>query len=384
MEEVSHEFRVSSSERSATHHTVVVGGLAAFALVVSVLASACTGDITEYSTTVPGRPKGPKHFVRAHLAIPNRYIVVLRDDAGFKAQDFDATQVSLASSYRAEVTQSWRSALKGFVATMSEADALALADDPMVAFVRRTASSRCPPRSRAPPGASTASTSATCRSRARYTYNDDGARRERVHHRHRHPTSPPRVRRPRPSGFNAIDDGNGTTTATATARTWRAPSAARPTASPRTCSCIAVRVLDCTGSRHGLRRDRRHRLGDRRTRVQPAVANMSLGGGARRALDTAVRNAIAAGVTFAVAAGNDNADACARLARAASPRRSPSAPPTRPTRARRSPTAAPASTSSRPGVSITSAWNTQRRGDQHHQRHLDGDAARGRRGRRST
>ncbi|MFP5304368.1 MAG: S8 family serine peptidase [Gammaproteobacteria bacterium] len=42
----------------------------------------------------------------------------------------------------------------------------------------------------------------------------------------------------------------------------------------------------------------------------PAVANMSLGGGNSTALDQAVQNAIASGVTFAVAAGNSNADAC--------------------------------------------------------------------------
>ncbi|MFF3753325.1 S8 family peptidase [Streptomyces sp. NPDC002018] len=41
----------------------------------------------------------------------------------------------------------------------------------------------------------------------------------------------------------------------------------------------------------------------------PSVANMSLGGGADPALDEAVRNAIASGVTFAVAAGNDSSDA---------------------------------------------------------------------------
>jgi serine protease len=38
--------------------------------------------------------------------------------------------------------------------------------------------------------------------------------------------------------------------------------------------------------------------------VQPAVANMSLGGGASTALDAAVRASIAAGVSYAVAAGN--------------------------------------------------------------------------------
>jgi subtilisin family serine protease len=42
----------------------------------------------------------------------------------------------------------------------------------------------------------------------------------------------------------------------------------------------------------------------------PAVANMSLGGGASPALDLAVCRSIEAGVSYAVAAGNDDADAC--------------------------------------------------------------------------
>lgn len=43
---------------------------------------------------------------------------------------------------------------------------------------------------------------------------------------------------------------------------------------------------------------------------QPAVINMSLGGGASSTIDTAVQNAVNAGVTVVVAAGNDNANAC--------------------------------------------------------------------------
>ena len=43
--------------------------------------------------------------------------------------------------------------------------------------------------------------------------------------------------------------------------------------------------------------------------ARPAVANMSLGAGASSALDSAVRTAIASGITFVVAAGNDNVDA---------------------------------------------------------------------------
>jgi serine protease len=45
-------------------------------------------------------------------------------------------------------------------------------------------------------------------------------------------------------------------------------------------------------------------------RVLPAVANMSLGGGASTALDDAVRNSVASGLTYAIAAGNSNVDAC--------------------------------------------------------------------------
>ena len=44
--------------------------------------------------------------------------------------------------------------------------------------------------------------------------------------------------------------------------------------------------------------------------IQPAVANMSLGGGASQAIDDAVANLVQAGVVTAVAAGNDGNDAC--------------------------------------------------------------------------
>jgi subtilisin family serine protease len=44
--------------------------------------------------------------------------------------------------------------------------------------------------------------------------------------------------------------------------------------------------------------------------ASPAVANMSLGGGSSAALNSAVTNLWNAGVFLAVAAGNDDADAC--------------------------------------------------------------------------
>lgn len=55
-------------------------------------------------------------------------------------------------------------------------------------------------------------------------------------------------------------------------------------------------------------------------RQLPAVANLSLGGGASTTLDSAVSSLIASGVAVVVAAGNDNADACS-----SSPARVPAA-----------------------------------------------------------
>jgi subtilisin family serine protease len=44
--------------------------------------------------------------------------------------------------------------------------------------------------------------------------------------------------------------------------------------------------------------------------VKPAIANMSLGGGASAALDAAVKRSVDSGVLYSVAAGNDGVDAC--------------------------------------------------------------------------
>jgi subtilisin family serine protease len=71
----------------------------------------------------------------------------------------------------------------------------------------------------------------------------------------------------------------------------------------------AVRVLDCSGSGP---------VSDiiagvewvTANRVRPAVANMSVGGGLSAAMNDAIQQSIAAGVTYVVAAGNNVKDAC--------------------------------------------------------------------------
>lgn len=70
---------------------------------------------------------------------------------------------------------------------------------------------------------------------------------------------------------------------------------------------VAVRVLSCSGSgtTSGVIAGVDWVTGNHLA-GQSAVANMSLGGGASSSLDTAVRNSIADGVSYAIAAGNGN------------------------------------------------------------------------------
>ena len=95
---------------------------------------------------------------------------------------------------------------------------------------------------------------------------------------------------------------------------------------------------------------------------RPAVANMSLGGGASSAVDDAVASSIAAGVSYAVAAGNGNSAGRAQDACNYSPARVPAAM----TISATSSTDAKISWANygscvdwfAPGASITSAWHS--------------------------
>ncbi|MCG8437115.1 MAG: S8 family serine peptidase [Pseudomonadales bacterium] len=96
-------------------------------------------------------------------------------------------------------------------------------------------------------------------------------------------------------------NGHGTHVAgTAVGTTWGVAKQA---------NIAPVRVLGCngSGSNSGVIAGVDWVAGNHR---KPAVANLSLGGTNSTALDTAVRNAVNAGVTMVVAAGNDNVNAC--------------------------------------------------------------------------
>lgn len=74
-------------------------------------------------------------------------------------------------------------------------------------------------------------------------------------------------------------------------------------------SLVGVRVLSCNGSGTtsgviaGVDWVKQNASG-------PSVANMSLGGGISTALDSAINSAVNSGVSFMLAAGNENQDAC--------------------------------------------------------------------------
>jgi subtilisin family serine protease len=126
---------------------------------------------------------------------------------------------------------------------------------------------------------------------------------------------------------------------------------------------VGVRVLNCSGSgtTAGVIAGIDWVTGNHAA-GEPAVANMSLGGGASTALDTAVQNSIADGVSYAVAAGNGNQGGRAQDACKYSPARVPEAM----TIGATDKTDTKTSWSNygncvdwfAPGLSITSAWYT--------------------------
>ena len=201
------------------------------------------------------------------------------------------------------------------LATPSTASAAELSDVPGRQAAQRARGSRrssrtgsSPPTRRrpAPPGAWTASTSAALPLSGTYTYTLDRAGvYAYVIDTGIHTATPQFGGR---AASSTTPSAATDRTATATARTWRARSAAPPTASPRASPCAA-----CACSTAGLRLD----LGDhRRDELAARPTRPALGGEhvARRRLlvDAQQRgdNLVNSGVFLAVAAGNENQNAC--------------------------------------------------------------------------
>ncbi|HEX7330434.1 MAG TPA: S8 family serine peptidase [Pyrinomonadaceae bacterium] len=246
---------------------------------------------------------------RADKRIANQYIVVLKDDVG----DVEAEALRLARDFGGDRNDghTYQRAIKGFSVRMNEQQALRLADDPRVEFVEEDGVVSL----------GTTQTGATwgldridqrdLPLNGTYTYTPTGTG-VRVYIidtgiRATHTQFAGRVI----SGFTAINDGLGTNDGNGHGTHVAGTVGGSTYGVAKNVTLVAVRVLDSAGNGTdsgviaGVDFVTSNHLAG-----QPAVANMSLGGGISSALDTAVNNSIADGVTYAVAAGNESQNAC--------------------------------------------------------------------------
>ncbi len=111
------------------------------------------------------------------------------------------------------------------------------------------------------------------------------------------------------AGYTAINDGRGTNDCNGHGTHVAGTVGGTVHGVAKQVTLVPVRVLNCQGSgtNSGVIAGMDW-VANNATR--PAVANMSLGGGASSAIDSAVNRMVNAGVTVVVAAGNENQNAC--------------------------------------------------------------------------
>ncbi len=250
----------------------------------------------------------PAHSSAAPTSsLEERYIVVLKDSV----KDPKAVASEHAQNHKIKVATVYSHALKGYAAKMSPGKVKALEKDSRVAYVEVDGvATKTIAQSNAPWGLdridqlklplNTAFNYSVTGSGVTAYIIDTGIR-----------TSHAEFGGRSVDGYDAVDgalpaadcDGHGTHVAGTVGGTGYGVA--------KNVTLVAVRVLDCDGSGYwswiiaGIDYvTATHQPG------QPAVANMSLGGGITTAVDTAVRNSIADGVSYAIAAGNSSRDAC--------------------------------------------------------------------------
>ncbi len=277
--------------------------VAALGLLVSALA-ACS-DLPQPSAPTAALQPTAAALSKGGVPIPNSYIVVFRDNV----QDVDGTSDDIAATSGGKVNYKYKSALKGIAINLSAAQAAALASDPRVAYVEQDQTMTI---STVQSGATWGIDRIDQRSlplSGTYVYNADGTgvtvyiidtgiNFTHTEYAGRASTGIDEVT----AGGTATDcNGHGSHVSGTVGGTTYGVA--------KNVKLVAVRVLDCngSGSTSGVIAGIDWVTANR---VLPAAANMSLGGGFSSTLNAAVDRSTAAGVTYAIAAGNSSADAC--------------------------------------------------------------------------
>ncbi|MGW0390363.1 S8 family peptidase [Streptomyces sp. NPDC003042] len=280
-----------------------IAGISATAVVALALGAAAALP----ASAADRGPMGVIENAGAAGSISGSYIVTLNDSA---ARSTDARGKAVAQRYGAKIDKTYSAALNGYSVEVSEAQAKRLAADPAVKSVAQNRTFTVDTTQPNPPswGLDRIDQRGLPLNQS-YTYPDTGGEGVTAYIidtgvRITHSDFGGRAS----YGFDAVDndntaqDGHGHGTHVAGTVGGGAYGVAKKA------KIVGVRVLDNNGSGTtagvvaGI---------DWVTRnaVKPAVANMSLGGGADATLDAAVRNSIAAGITYAVAAGNESTNA---------------------------------------------------------------------------
>lgn len=244
-------------------------------------------------------------------AIPGRYIVVLDVDAAGRTGDlFTAARITsdLTNAYGGVATDIYSYALNGFSAEMSEEQALKLSADPRVKFVEEDSVMEATITQSNPPWGLDRIGQRDLPLNQTYSYTrtgagvnvyiiDTGIRRTHTQFEGRAFV-----------GFDAVGDGQNTNDCNGHGTHVSGTVGGSTYGVAKGVRLFAVRVLNCNGSgtNSGVIAGVNWVTANH---ISPAVANMSLGGGASTALDTAVNNSINSGVTYAIAAGNANTNA---------------------------------------------------------------------------
>ncbi|AWL41392.1 MULTISPECIES: S8 family peptidase [unclassified Streptomyces] len=275
-------------------------------LTAAITAVAAAAGVTLFGTSFAGAAPAPAmgtvYGADAATAVSGSYIVMLAEKTD---------KAELAAQYGGTLQRNYSSAINGFSASgLTETEAKRLAADPAVSKVVQNKKFHIDATQENPPswGLDRIDQTETAGDDA-YTYPDAAGEGVTAYVidtgvRVTHEDFEGRAT----SGFDAVDndddadDGNGHGTHVAGTIAGAAHGVAKKA------KIVAVRVLDDSGSGTteqvvaGIDWVTAHHEG-------PSVANMSLGGGADPALDAAVQKAIASGVTFGVAAGNESSDA---------------------------------------------------------------------------